>query len=86
MPVSGMGRAAISAAAEEMAAVWWQHHPHSCALQVPIIMSCIYTNVQHISAASARDSLDLLLLSMAEQYPTEMIVSLVDISPSCERY
>lgn len=83
---SRMGRAAISAAAEEMAAGCWQHHPHSCALQVPVVMSCIHNNLEHISAASGRHTLDALLLRMAELWPVDTVLSLTCLSPECDRY
>lgn len=76
----------VSAAAEEMAAVRWQHRPHPCALQVPTVLSSICEYLPDISGASARRSLNLLLLSMAEQNPRETILSLTGISPACERY
>ncbi|XP_030328771.1 maestro heat-like repeat family member 5 [Strigops habroptila] len=58
--------------------------PASWLTEVPIVMSCIYNNMEHISAASARCSLDLLLLKMAELCPGEAILSLVDLSPACD--
>ncbi|KAK4809451.1 hypothetical protein QYF61_014794 [Mycteria americana] len=85
-PQSRMGRAAVSEAAEEMAALQWQHHPHLCALQVPNIMRCIYENMECIGMASARHSLDLLLLLMTDQCPREVVTSLLKLSPSCDRY
>lgn len=81
-----MDRAAVSEAAEERAALQWQHHPHPCAIQVPNIVRCIYENVEHIHTASARHSLDLLLLLMTEQCPMEVVTSLLKLSPSCDRY
>ncbi|XP_061326711.1 uncharacterized protein LOC133278198 [Pezoporus flaviventris] len=57
--------------------------PASWLTEVRIITRCIYNNLQHISAASARCSLKSLFLSMAEQKPREMILSLIDISPAC---
>ncbi|XP_062458823.1 uncharacterized protein LOC134155544 [Pezoporus occidentalis] len=56
--------------------------PASWLTEVWIITRCIYKNLQHISTASARCSLKLLFLSMAEQNPREMILSLIDISPA----
>ncbi|XP_061326668.1 uncharacterized protein LOC133278161 [Pezoporus flaviventris] len=60
--------------------------PASWLTEVWFITRCIYNNLQHISAASARCSLKSLFLSMAQQNPREMILSLIDISPACNRY
>lgn len=73
-------------AAEEMAAVWWQHHPHSCALQVPIVVEGIYSNLEHIGTPSARHSLHALLLMMTKLWPGDVILHLVRLSPECDRY
>ncbi|KAM8991262.1 maestro heat-like repeat-containing protein family member 7 isoform 1-T1 [Ara ararauna] len=61
-----------------------EEEPASWLTEVPVITRCIYKNLQHISAASARHSLNLLLISMAKQYPREMILSLTDISAACD--
>ena len=81
-----MARPALSEAAEEMAALQWQHHPHLCALQVPNIVRGIYEKMECIRTASARHSLDLLLLLMTDQCPREVVTSLLKLSPSsCDR-
>lgn len=80
-----MGRASVSEAAEEMTALQWQHHPHLGVLQVPNIVKCIYDNMECICTASARHSLDLLLLLLADQWPEEVVTSLWKLCP-CDRY
>ncbi|KAM4647990.1 uncharacterized protein AAGF69_012223 isoform 2-T2 [Amazona ochrocephala] len=59
--------------------------PASWLTEVSVITRCIHNNLHDISTASARHSLNLLLLSMAKQDPREMILSLTDISPACDR-
>ena len=84
----GMGRAAVSVAAWEMAALQWQHHPHLCPppLQVPKIMRCIHRNMEYIRTEPARHSLDSLLLLLTKWCPRGAVRSLLKISPACDRY
>ena len=83
----GMGRAAVPvAAAGEMAALQWQHHPHLCPLQVPKIMSGIHGNLEHIRVAPARHSVDSLLLLLTNRCPREVVKSLLKCSPPVDRY
>ncbi|KAK4809423.1 hypothetical protein QYF61_019995 [Mycteria americana] len=60
--------------------------PASWLTEVPNIMRCIYENMECIGMASARHSLDLLLLLMTDQCPREVVTSLLKLSPSCDRY
>ena len=76
-----MGRAA-----EEMAALQWQHHPHLCPLQVPKIMKCMHENLECINRESARQSVQSLLLLLTDQYTTQVVVSLLKFSPPGDRY
>lgn len=76
-----MGRAA-----EEMAALQCQHHPHLCPLQVPKITSCIHKNLGCINTESARQSVESLLLLMTDRYPIQVVTSLLKLSPSADRY
>ncbi|XP_065551138.1 maestro heat-like repeat-containing protein family member 7 [Lathamus discolor] len=59
--------------------------PASWLTEVPMVSSSIWKYLPDISGASARRSLNLLLLSMVEQNPREMILSLMAISPACDR-
>ena len=63
-----------------------QHHPHLCPLQVPKILRCIYKNVEQIRTEPARRSLDSLLLLLIRWSPREVVRTLLDISPACDRY
>ena len=76
-----MGRAA-----EEMAALQWQHHPHLCPLQVPSIVGCIHESLEYTSTVSARVSLDALLILLACEYPRELVFSMLIRVPLCDRY
>ncbi|XP_029876474.1 uncharacterized protein LOC115343976 [Aquila chrysaetos chrysaetos] len=58
--------------------------PASWLTEVPNIMRCIYENMEHVHTASARHSLDRLLLLMTDQCPMEVVTSLLKLSPSCD--
>lgn len=81
-----MARAAVSEAAEERPALEWQQHPHPCALQVKKIVRCIHGNMERICTASAQKSLAPLLLLMTDRWPRKVVTSLLELSPSCDRY
>lgn len=49
-------------------------------------MRCIYGSVECISTASARQSLDILILWLTNQWPKKVVRSLLKISPSSDRY
>ncbi|XP_040398461.1 uncharacterized protein LOC121062495 [Cygnus olor] len=51
---------------------------------VPKIMRCIYGSVECISTASARQSLDILILWLTNQWPKKVVRSLLKISPSSD--
>jgi len=76
-----MGRAA-----EEVAALHWQHHPQLCLLQVPKIMRCIRGNREHINMESARQSVESLLLLLANRKPITVLTSLLKVSSPAQRY
>ena len=76
-----MGRAA-----EEAAALQWQHHPQLCLLQVPKIMRCIQDNLEHINMESARQDVESLLLLLTERYLTTVLKSLLQVSSPGDRY
>lgn len=82
----GTGRAAVSVAAWEMAALQWQHCPQPCPLQVPKIVRSIHKNVECVRTEPARHSLDSLLLLLTKWCPREVVRSLLKISPTCDRY
>ncbi|XP_061319997.1 uncharacterized protein LOC133274589 [Pezoporus flaviventris] len=60
--------------------------PASWLTEVPIIVSCIYNNLEHINTPSAWHTLDMLLLMMVELQPADVILRLVRLSPTCDRY
>ena len=76
----------MARATEEMAALHWQHHPHLCPLQVPKIMRCIHENLACIHMQSARQSVEALLLLMANKCPGEVVITLLKIAPRGDRY
>ncbi|XP_061320185.1 uncharacterized protein LOC133274674 [Pezoporus flaviventris] len=58
--------------------------PASWLTEVPVIVSCIYNNLEHINTLSVWHTLDMLLLMMAEQWPGDVILRLVHLSPECD--
>ena len=74
------------AAAEEMAARQWQHHPHLCPLQVPGIVRCIHESLAYTTTVSAWESLDALLIVLACEYPRELAFSMLIHVPLRDRY
>ena len=76
----------MARAAEEMAALQWQHHPHLCPLQVPKIMTCIHKNLERINMKSAQQSMESLLPLLTDQDPMEVVLSLLKFSPPGNRY
>lgn len=49
-------------------------------------MRSIQTNVERICMEPARSSLDSLLLVLTKWCPREAVRSLLEISPTCDRY
>ncbi|XP_061235970.1 uncharacterized protein LOC133226429 [Neopsephotus bourkii] len=58
--------------------------PASWLTEVPVIISCIYNNLEHINTVSTQHALDMLLLKMAQQRPAAVILRLVHLSPACD--
>lgn len=57
-----------------------------CHIQVPKIMRYIHKNMECVSTEPAQHSLDSLLLLLTERCPREVVRSLLEISPTCDRY
>lgn len=72
--------------AEKMAALQWQRHPHLCPLQVPKITSCIHRNLESINTTAARQSVESLIVEMADKCPGEVVSTLLTIAPPGDRY
>ncbi|XP_033920356.1 maestro heat-like repeat-containing protein family member 1 [Melopsittacus undulatus] len=52
--------------------------------EVSAVVSCIYYNLEHIYTPAAWHSLGMLLLKMAELWPADVTLRLVDLAPSCD--
>ena len=81
-----MGRAAVSVAAEEMVALQRQHHPHLCPFQARKILESVHRNMEFICTVTARHSLESLLFLLIKWRPKDTVMSLLKITPSCDRY
>ncbi|KAM9239547.1 maestro heat-like repeat-containing protein family member 7 isoform 2-T5 [Leptosomus discolor] len=55
--------------------------PDFWLVDVPQLMKCIHKNLKHINRESARQSLQPLLLLLADRYPMQVVVSLLKLSP-----
>ena len=53
---------------------------------MPQITRCIYENVEFINTASAQQSLGIFLVWLTNQWPREVVRSLLKIAPSSDRY
>lgn len=60
--------------------------PPVSPLQVLNILWAIYENLPSIRAAVALNSLDRALLVLMGKYPSEVVASLLQCSPVCNRY
>lgn len=76
----------MEGAAEDIAALQWQHHSHLCPLQVQKILTCIYDSVQGIQKLAIQHCFDSLLMKMADEYPEEVVTTLLNIAPQGDRY
>jgi len=76
-----MGRAA-----EDVAALQWQYHPHLCPLQVPKVMRCIHKNMECMNTESAQQSVESLVHLLPNQYPDEVLMGLLRFSPPGDKY
>ncbi|XP_064901348.1 uncharacterized protein LOC135577248 [Columba livia] len=64
-----------------MAALQWLRHPHLCPLQVPKITSCIHKTLGCIKSVPARQSVESLMVSMADKCPQEVVTTLLQVAP-----
>lgn len=76
-----MGRAA-----EDMAALQLQCYPHLYPLQVPKIVSCILENLPYITTESGCNKVESLFLLMTDEYGSEVVISLCEMTFQGDRY
>lgn len=76
-----MGRAA-----EDMAALQWQCHPHLYPFQVPKVVNCIFENLLCIATEPGRGKVQSLFLLMTSEYSSAVVISLCKMALQGDRY
>lgn len=76
-----MGRAA-----EDMAALQWQDHPHLYPLQVPKVVNSILENLPCITTESGCRKVESLFLRLTNEYTSAVVIGLCEAALQGDRY